>query len=120
MPTWERARAYLRVIENRASEEDLATFFAPEVVLEKFPNRLVPKLVKSTLADMVRESAQGKKSVSQQTYTYATPSPPATGLHFRWTGRVLAVASLQAGATMRAYFAMFLHFRDGNIVHQSN
>ena len=25
----ERARAYLQAIENRASEEDLATFFAP-------------------------------------------------------------------------------------------
>jgi hypothetical protein len=30
------------------------------------------------------------------------------------------VASLEVGATMRAYFAMFLHFRHGKIVHQSN
>ena len=33
----ERARAYLRAIENRVSEEDLASFFSPDVVVEQFP-----------------------------------------------------------------------------------
>lgn len=119
----ERARAYLRAIENRVSEEDLASFFSPDVVVEQFPNRLVPNVVKSSLADIQRESAQGKKSVSRQTYTVrnAVASGDWVALQVEWEG-VLAipVASLEAGATMRAYFAMFLHFRDGKIVHQSN
>ena len=119
----ERARAYLRAIENRAGEEELAAFFAPDVVLEQFPNRLVPKLVQSTLADMMRESAQGKKSVSRQRYTVrnAVASGDWVALQVDWEGVLaIAVAGLEAGATMRAWFAMFLHFRDGKIVRQSN
>jgi hypothetical protein len=81
------------------------------VVLEQFPKRLVPKLVKLTLADMMRKSAQGKKSVSQQTYMVrnAVAAGDWVALQVDWEG-VLAVpvASLQAGAAMRAYFAMFL------------
>jgi ketosteroid isomerase-like protein len=119
----ERARAYLRAIENRASEEELASFFSTDAVVEQFPNRLVPKVVKSSLADIKRESAQGKKSVSRQTYTVrnAVASGNWVALEVNWEG-VLAipVASLEVGATMRAYFAMFLHFRHGKIVHQSN
>lgn len=119
----ERARAYLRAIENRISEEELASFFSPDVVVEQFPNRLVPKVVKSSLADIKRESAQGKKSVYRQTYTVrnAVASGDWVAFQVDWEG-VLAipVASLEAGATMRAYFAMFLHFRDGKIVYQSN
>ena len=119
----ERARAYLRAIENRASEEDLSSFFSPDVVVEQFPNRLVPKVVKSSLADVKRESEMGKKSVAQQSYTVrnAVASGNWVALQVDWEG-VLAVpvAGLEAGATMRAWFAMFLHFRDGKIVHQSN
>jgi hypothetical protein len=65
----QRARAYLKAIEDRVSEEEMADFFAPEVILVQFPNRLVPKVVESTLADIRRESAQGKKSVLRQAYT---------------------------------------------------
>lgn len=119
----ERARAYLQAIERRVSEEELAGFFAPEMVLEQFPNRLVPKLVRSNVEDVLRESIEGKKSVSRQ--TYAVDNAVAQGdwvaLEVKWEG-VLAVpvAGLPAGATMRAWFAMFLEFRDGKVVHQSN
>ena len=119
----ERAHAYLRAIENRVSEEDLAAFFSSDVVVEQFPNRLVPKVVKSSLADIKRESAQGKKSVSRQTYTVrnAVASGDWVALQVDWEGVLaISVASLEAGATMRAYFAMFLHFHNGKIVHQSN
>jgi ketosteroid isomerase-like protein len=119
----QRARAYLRAIENRASEEELAAFFAPDVMLEQFPNRLVPKLVQSTLADMMHESAQGKKSVSKQTYDVqnAVAAADWVALQVKWEGVLsIPVAGLEAGATMRAWFAMFLQFRDGKIVRQSN
>ncbi|HEY4900227.1 MAG TPA: nuclear transport factor 2 family protein [Terriglobales bacterium] len=119
----ELARAYLRAIENRAGEEELESFFSPDVVVEQFPNRLVPNLVKSSLADVKRESEMGKKSVARQSYTVrnAVAAGEWVAMQVDWEG-VLAipVADLEAGATIRAYFAMFLHFRDGKIVHQSN
>jgi ketosteroid isomerase-like protein len=119
----ERARAYLRALEDRASEADLADFFAPEVEIVQYPNRLVPKIVRSTLADAMRESAQGKRSLSRQ--TYLPENLVAAGNHVAmqvtWEG-VLAVpvAGMEPGSTMRAWFAMFLEFRDGKIVRQSN
>jgi len=119
----ERARAYLRAIENRVGEDELAAFFAPEVVLTQFPNRLVPKVVQSTLSDMMRESVQGKKSVSKQTYTVrnAVASSNWVALQVDWEGVLtVPVAGLEAGSTMRAWFAMFLEFHHGKIVRQCN
>ena len=43
------------------------------------------------------------------------------GLEVIWTGtRAVPVATLPAGAQMRARFAVFLEFRDGRIVAQRN
>src|SRR5271165_2831200 len=119
----ELAHAYLRAIENQLSEDELAGFFSPDVVHTQYPNRLVLKVVHSTLADMMRESQQGKKSVSRQSYivTNAVASGNWVALQVEWEG-ILAVpvAGLDAGAVMRAWFAVFLEFRDGKIVRQSN
>jgi ketosteroid isomerase-like protein len=51
----------------------------------------------------------------------AVASADRVALEVEWEG-VLAipVAGLEAGATMRAWFAMFLEFRDGKIVRQNN
>ena len=77
----------------------------------------------SSLADIKRASAQGRKSVSRQTYTVRNElaSGDWVALQVDWEGALaIPVAGLAAGATMRAYFAMFLHFRDGKIMQQSN
>lgn len=36
------ARRYLTAIERGATGDDLAAFFAPNVVQQEFPNRLMP------------------------------------------------------------------------------
>jgi ketosteroid isomerase-like protein len=119
----ERARAYLLALENRVGENGLAAFFAPNVVVEGYPNRLVPKVTRLGLEEVRRQSVQGKKSVSHQTYEVqnTVASGDWVALQVKWEG-VLAipVAGLEAGASMRAWFAMFLQFRDGKIVRQSN
>ena len=119
----QRARAYLRAIENRVSEEELASFFAPEVEIIGYPNRLVPKVVRSNLAQAMRESIQGKKSLARQSYQpqNVVASGDCVAMQVKWEGELaIPVAGLVAGATMRAWFAMFLEFRDGKIVRQSN
>jgi hypothetical protein len=113
----EVAVAYLQSIENRVSEEELARFFAPDVVLEQFFNRLVPKTVQSTLADVLRESAQGKKSVSHQKYEVhnRVASGDWEALQVKWEGILaIPVAGLAAGSAMRAWFAMFLQHEGRN------
>ena len=45
----------------------------------------------------------------------------SVAMQVKWEG-VLAIpiAGLEAGATMRAWFAMFLEFREGKIARQNN
>jgi len=118
-----RARAYLHAIERGVSEEELASFFSLDVVLEQFPNRLVPKLLQSNAEDILRQFMQGKKSVPRQKYEVhnIVAAGDWVAMQVRWEG-VLAVpvAGLEAGATMRAWLAMFLEFRNGKITRQSN
>ena len=103
----ERARAYLRAIETRASEEELTSFFSPDVVVEQFPNRLVPKVVKSSLADVKRESEMGKKSVTRQSYTVrnAVASGEWVALQVDWEG---ALAIRRGRPRSRSYDARVL------------
>jgi ketosteroid isomerase-like protein len=119
----ERARAYLRALENRVREEELAAFFTPDVEIVGYPNRLVPKLVRLTLTDAMQQSVQGKKSISRQSYQpeNIVAAGDSVAMQVKWEG-VLAIpiAGLEAGATMRAWFAMFLEFREGKIARQNN
>lgn len=119
----ERARRYLQAVESQASGAELAGFFAADVVVDQFPNRLVPKLVRSGLADIQREAEMGRRHVARQTYRIvnAVAAGDTVALEVTWEGVLaLPVAGLEAGATMRAYFGMFLKFRDGKIVRQAN
>jgi ketosteroid isomerase-like protein len=52
-----RARHYLAAIERGAVGDRLAEFFAPEVVQEEFPNRLMPAGARRDLAAIL-EAAQ--------------------------------------------------------------
>ena len=86
------ARAYLTAIERGATGDELAAFFMEDVVQQEFPNRL-----------------------------NAIESGETVVLEVLWTGTMaIAVAGLPAGGEMRARFAVFLEYRDGQIARQRN
>ena len=64
----ERARAYLRAIEDGTLREVFSQFFAPGVVIQWLPNRLAPNGSSSDLAGLSAAVERGKQLMSRQTY----------------------------------------------------
>ena len=116
----ERARAYLKAIEDGASTRE---FFTDDAVQEEFPNRLNPNGGRSDLAEMQARSERGKAIVRWQRYEVinAFESANTVVLEVNWSAAFnVAVGSLQPGGTMRARFAVFLDFAGDKIRHQRN
>ena len=57
----EIARRYLQALERGDTGEDLSRFFAPDVVLEEFPNRLTPLGQRRDLTAVLEGAEFGKK-----------------------------------------------------------
>jgi hypothetical protein len=64
----EIARNYLRTLERGETGAALSSFFAPDVVLEEFPNRLTPSCKKRDLAGALEGAERGKEAMSSQIY----------------------------------------------------
>ena len=117
------ARQYLAAIQRGAIGEELAQFFAPEVVQEELPNRVSPDGKRRKLAGILDGAERGRKVLSEQRFEIR--SAVATGdrviLEVLWVGTLaIPFGTIPAGGEMRAHSAMFLEFRDGKIVAQRN
>jgi ketosteroid isomerase-like protein len=117
------ARQYLAAIERGAVGDELAQFFAPEVVQEEFPNRVVPDGKRRKLAAILEAAERGQKVLTAQ--RFEVRSAVATGerviLEVLWVGTLaIPFGTIPAGGEMRAYSAIFLEFRAGKIVAQRN
>jgi ketosteroid isomerase-like protein len=119
----ETARSYLKAIEQGETGARLSEFFAPEVVFEEFPNRLTPLGKKRNLAEGLEGAEKGKKLMSRQMYKikHEMANGNRVALEVEWTG-TLAVpfGQIPAGGQMKAFFAVFMEFREGKIVRQRN
>ncbi|HVG06403.1 MAG TPA: nuclear transport factor 2 family protein [Thermoanaerobaculia bacterium] len=115
-------RKYFDAIENGEPGESLQ-FFAPNVVQQEFPNRLVPDGATRDLAALEEAAVRGRKVMTHQRYEIvnALASGNQVAVEAIWTG-TLAVpfGSIPAGGEMKARFAIFLELRDGRIVRQRN
>jgi ketosteroid isomerase-like protein len=117
------ARDYLSAIENGATGDVLGRFFAPEATHREFPNQLNPKGSVGGLGEMLDAAERGKQSVANQRFEIrnAVVEGERVALQVFWTGRLKKeLGTLPIGGEMRAHFAVFLEFRDGKIVAQSN
>ena len=122
-PNLEATRRYLQALERSVDAAALAEFFAPDVVQEEFPNRLVPAGARRNLGDLIEAARRGKQVLSAQRFEVrgAVTDGERVALEILWTGTLaVALGSLPAGGTMRAHFAVFLDFRDGKIAAQRN
>jgi ketosteroid isomerase-like protein len=119
----EIARKYLQAIERGQTGEALSHFFAPDVVLEEFPNRLTPQGKRQGLPEALEAAELGKKAMARQMYKIKKEIADgnSVALEVEWVG-TLAVpfGSIPAGGQMKAFFAMFLEFREGKIIRQRN
>ncbi len=119
----EIVRSYFRAIEANASEEVMREFFAPEIIQEEFPNRLVPEGARRDLAALMDASRKGRAVVERQRYEVlcAVESGDTVAAEVQWSATMrMKIGSLAAGDVMRARFAVFLTLRDGRITSQRN
>ena len=117
------AKAYLAAIGDDVSFEELAKFFAEDVVQHEYPNQLVKAGATRSLADLRAAAERGKSVVAWQRYEVrnAVESGDWVALEVTWTAALkVPVGSLAAGGEMKANFGVFLEFRNGKIVRQNN
>jgi SnoaL-like domain len=62
------ARQYLKALESGPTGDELAQFFAPEVVLEIFPSKFFPNGSRDDLAVIFAAAERGKKVMTSQKY----------------------------------------------------
>jgi ketosteroid isomerase-like protein len=119
----EIARRYLQALERGDTGEDLSRFFAPDVVLEEFPNRLTPVGKRRDLAAALEGAERGKRAMSRQIYKIKQEiaDHDRVALEVEWVGTLaIPFGSIPAGGQMKAFFAVFLEFREGKVARQRN
>ena len=122
-PNLAAARRYLDALERGVDCDELAAFFAPDVIQEESPNRLVPTGARRDLAGLLEGRMRGKQFMASERYEIrnAVASGDRVALEVLWSGTLaIELGSLPAGGVMRAHFGVFLNFRDGRIVAQRN
>jgi ketosteroid isomerase-like protein len=117
------ARQYLAAIQQGATGDALAQFFASDVVQEEFPNRVSPDGKRRKLAAILEGAERGQKVLASQRFEIR--SAVATGdrviFEVLWVGTLaIPFGTIPIGGEMRAHSAMFLEFRGGKITAQRN
>jgi ketosteroid isomerase-like protein len=91
--------------------------------LEEFANRLTPVVKTRDLAAALEAAERGKRVMSRQKYKIKQEIAEGdrVALEVEWVG-TLAVpfGSIPVGGQMKAFFAVFLEFREGKIIRQRN
>jgi len=118
-----RAREYLAAVSAGESFDKLFAFYAPDVLIQEFPNRIAPQGHVRRAAEIGEAYERGRKIMRSQTYRVQREleSGDEVAIELEWTGVLgVPVMGLAAGSEMKAFVAMFLTFRDGKIVSQRN
>lgn len=118
-----RAKAFVAAIEADAPWDVIAGFYAPDIVQEEFPNRLLPNGAARDLAALADANAKGRHVLASQRYEVlnALGAGDTVVLEAKWSGTLAVdIGALKAGDVMRARFAQIFEFRDGLIVRQRN
>ncbi len=114
------ARRFFAAFERGDIDEKLS-FFAPDVVQEEFPNRVVAGGAKRDLAALREGAERGRKVVSAERYQVLNlvAGGNQVACEVQWTGTLaVPLGTIPAGGQLRARLAIFLEFRDGEIVRQ--
>jgi hypothetical protein len=109
----ERARNYLKAIEEGATGDALARFFDPAVVEEEFPNRLTPNDARRSFPDLLLGTERGQKLLSSQSFEIHNEleNGDQVALEVTRVGTLkVLVQNLPPGANMRARFAVSSSF----------
>jgi ketosteroid isomerase-like protein len=119
----ELARRYITALSSGVGAEDFSSFFAPDVVQEEFPNRLLPNGAVRDLQAMKQARVRGQSLLRSEEFKVlsAVASEDQVAMELSWRGTIAVDRGpFRSGQELRARFAVFLEFRDGRIIRQRN
>ena len=120
----ELAKHYIEVVSNPAATlEDLKALLDETVVWQEMPNRFAPAGRTSDYAAGLANFEKGREYLPEQTYTlrHAIASGDIVALEVGWTGEVAkSIGPFPAGTRLSAQVAIFIRFRGGRIVRQTD
>ncbi len=123
LPNIARTHLYLQAVASLGPFENVADFYASDIVIQEFPNRIAPQGRIRRAADLRAAYEQGRNILQSQTYNVRRILEVGDEVvtELEWTGILeVPVMNLPAGSEMKAFVAMFLTFREGKIVSQRN
>lgn len=115
--------AYLAALAEGAGSEVLRRFFTDDALQVELPNRLNPQGGQSDLETLLQRAEQGRKLLRSQTYEVRSvlARGDRVAVEASWTGTLaVPLGTLEAGAAMRAHFAMFFELESKRIRRQRN
>ena len=116
------ARDYFDILEQ-GDEARLLSLLHPDVVQREYPNRLNPLGTVNDRAAMIEAFRRGTQTLFSQKYDIqnAVAQGDTVALEVAWSGTLaVPVGARPPGDVLRASFAVFLEFRDGQIISQRN
>lgn len=116
-------RRYFDAIEAGATPEEMAAFYAPDLILEDFPSPLFPRGARRELAQVLEASKLENRTMRSQRYeiVHAISEGDEIALEVRWSGVLAAAAGSQPlGSSVTARFAIFIRLARGKIARQRN
>lgn len=119
----ELVRNYMKALQDGEAGDALRRFFTQDVRQIEMPNQLNPRRQESDLEHILQRSLQGKQILKRQQYEIVSEmaQEERVAVEARWTGILaVSVGTLEAGAEMKASFAIFFQFREGRIAMQRN
>jgi ketosteroid isomerase-like protein len=122
-PNVSRVHQYLQAVASMGPFEDVAAFYAPDVAIQEFPNRIAPEGRTRRGEDLRAAYEKGRQLLRSQTDTVRRiiETGDELAVELEWVGVLaISVMDLPAGSEMKAFVAMFLTFGDGKIVSQRN
>ena len=118
------AKRYLELVGSPLTKpEDLRAVLDESIVWREMPNMFVPAGRVSDHAAMLAGFAKGRENLPNQTYAvrHAVASEDTVALEISWSGEVTKpIGPFPAGARLSAQVAVFLRFRNGKIVSQTD
>jgi ketosteroid isomerase-like protein len=116
-------RGYYAAIAAGPDTVDWDRWFAPDVIQEEFPNRLLPSGARRDLAGMRAAAERGRALLSQQEFRILeiVASGERVVVEAEWRGVVGRDAGpFTAGTELRTRYAQVIELRDGKIAGMRN
>ncbi len=121
---FEVAKRYIELVGSPATRpEDLKAILDEGVIWREMPNLFAPRGRTSDYASALASFARGREYLPEQTYIlrHAMASEDTVALELDWVGEVAkAIGPFSAGSRLSARVAIFLRFRAGKIVSQTD